>query len=71
MIERLPYSIPSGNMTRACAQLNTQGMARRSSMRSEFVMREAGVSRYSTRNLTRVILAEESREALRFVHELR
>ena len=28
-------------MTRACAQLNTQGMARRSSMRSDFV-RDAG-----------------------------
>src|ERR1039458_5039866 len=36
-----PTPYQPGNMTRACAQLNTQGIARKSSMRSELV-RDAG-----------------------------
>src|SRR3546814_16448409 len=36
-----PTPYQPGSMIRACAQLNTQGMARRSSMRVDFV-REAG-----------------------------
>ena len=36
-----PAPYHPGNITRACAQLNTQGMARKSSMRSDLV-RDAG-----------------------------
>ena len=35
--KRRPTPYQPGSMTRACAQLNTQGMARRSSMRSDLV----------------------------------